>query len=88
MCVCVRERERGDRVKVGGVVLCVCVCVCVLTRSPQLYPKPHPLSKLRMSDIPHNTKLRPRHKHVHPRLQGDVGHGGEGEGGGGEGGSV
>ena len=41
-----------------------------------------------MSDIPHNTKLRPRHKHVHPRLQGDVGHGGEGEGGGGEGGSV
>ena len=64
------------------------MCVCVLTRSPQLYPKPHPLSKLRMSDIPHNTKLRPRHKHVHPRLQGDVGHGGEGEGGGGEGGSV
>ena len=66
----------------------MCVCVCVLTRSPQLYPKPHPLSKLRMSDIPHNTKLRPRHKHVHPRLQGDVGHGGEGEGEGGEGGSV
>ena len=81
MCVCVVYMYVCLRV-------CDSVHVCVLTRSPQLYPKPHPLSKLRMSNIPHNTKLRPRHKHVHPRLQGDVGHGGEGEGGGGEGGSV